>query len=70
MHILLTACGPRLTFALALLVIPTDLAAILAKAALLERLANLHQDKGSNWHAGRLSHSALELRCRALGVRA
>jgi hypothetical protein len=70
MNTLPTACGPRLASAPVPLTIPTDPAAALAKAALLEQLADLHQNEGRNWHADRLSHLALELRCRALGVRA
>lgn len=62
--------GPRLISARASLISPTDNAAILAKAALLERLADLHQSEGRGWHADRLSHLAFEMRCRALGVRA
>lgn len=45
-------------------------ATVLAKAALLERLADLHQNEGRGWHADRLSHLAFEMRCRVLGVRA
>jgi len=60
--------GPRLASAPAPLVLSIDPAAVLAKAALLERLADLHQNEDRGWHAYRLSHLALELRCRALGV--
>lgn len=70
MNTLPTVYGARLTSAPALLLIPTTLATILAKAASLERLADLHQSEGNNWHADRLSHLAFELRCRALGMRA
>lgn len=65
-----TAYGPRLASTPAPLIIPTDPAAVLARAALLERLADLHQNEGRTWHADRLSHLALELRCRATGDRA
>lgn len=65
-----TAYGPRPVTAPAPHVIPTDPAAIVAKAALLERLADLHLSEGRTGHADRLSHFALELRCWALGVRA
>jgi len=50
------------------LLTPANPAAVLAKAALLERLADLHQNEGRTSHADRLSHMALDLRCRALGV--
>ena len=70
MNILPTFHGRRLAPALASPPIPADPAAILARAALLERLADLHQNEGRGWHADRLSHLALELRCRALGIRA
>ena len=64
-----TTYGPRLASA------PTSLpsadpSAALAKAASMERLADLHQNEGRAWHVDRLSHLALELRCQALGVRA
>lgn len=45
-----------------------DPATALARAALLEQLADLHQNEDRTWHADRLSHLAFELRCRALGV--
>ena len=64
-----TAFGPRLASAPAVLPFPADPAAALARAALLERLADLHQHEGRVWHADRLSHLALELRWQALGVR-
>jgi len=51
-------------------VLTADPAAILAKAASLERLADLHQNEGRTSHADRLSHLALELRCRVMGARA
>lgn len=70
MNTLPTTYGPRLVSDPAPLAIPSDPAAALAKAAMLERLADLHQNEGRGWHADRLSHLALELRCRALGVRA
>ena len=69
-HTFPTAYGPRLAFAPAPLHLPADPAAALARAALLERLADLHQNEGCGWHADRLSHQALELRCRATGERA
>ncbi len=62
--------GPGLAFAPAALAIPADPAATLARAALLERLADLHQNEGRTWHADRLSHLALEVRRRATGVQA
>ncbi len=70
MNTLPTAYGPRLAFAPAAPVIPADPAAALAKAALLDLQATLHQNEGRTWHADRLSHLALELRCRATGDRA
>lgn len=70
MNTLPTSYGPRLASAQAALTIPADPAAVLARAALLERLADLHQNEGRGWHADRLPNLALELRCRALGVRA
>ena len=70
MHTLPTAYGPRLAFASAPLHFPIDPAVALTRAALLERLADLHQNEGCGWHADRLSHQALELRCRATGERA
>ncbi len=70
MNSLPTSYAPRLASAPAPLAIPAHPAAILARAALLERLADLHQNEGRGWHADRLSHLALELRCRALGGRA
>lgn len=63
-----TMYGPRLVSAPMPLVIPTDPPTLLAKAAMFERLADLHQNEGRGWHADRLSHLAFELRCRALGV--
>lgn len=63
-----TSCSFWLASAPAPLVIPSGSAAALTKAALLERLADLHQNEGCGWHADRLSHLAFELRCRALGV--
>ena len=68
MNTLPTAYGPRLASAPAAAPFPFDPAAALAKAALLERLTDLHQNEGRCWHADRLSHLALELRCRALGM--
>lgn len=73
MHIattLPTAYGPRLASAPAPLVIPRDPAAALALAATLDREADLHQNEGRAFHADRLSHLALEVRCRATGKRA
>lgn len=58
----------RLASVPASLAIPADPVAALARAALLERLANLHQNEGRGWHADWFSHRAVELRCRALGV--
>ncbi len=63
-----TTHGLRLASAPAALPFPADPAAALAKAALLERLADLHQNEGCGWHADRLSHMAQDLRCRALGM--
>jgi len=60
----------RLASVPASLAIPADPAAALARAALLEQLADLHQNEGRGWHVDRLSHLALELRCRAAGQRA
>ena len=60
--------GLRVASVPASLAIPADSAAALARAALLERLADLHQNEGRGRHADRLSHLAFELRCRALGV--
>lgn len=68
MNTLPTSYGPRLASAPAPLATPADPAAVLARAALLERLADLHQNEGRGWHADRLSHMAQDLRCRALGV--
>ena len=70
MNTLSTAYGLRLAFARAPLNLPTDPTTALARAALLERLADPHQNEGRGWHADRLSHLALELRCRATGDRA
>lgn len=67
--ILPTAAGPW-TVSPNALTIPADSAAALAKAILLERLADLHLSEGRARHADRLSHFALELRCWALGERA
>ncbi len=60
--------GPRRASTPAPPLIPADPAAVLAKAALLDLEATLHQDEGRTGHADRLSHRALEMRCRALGV--
>jgi len=65
-----TAYGPRLASAPAPLLLRADPTDALAKAAGMERLADLHQNERRGWHADRLSHLALQLRCRALGVRA
>ena len=65
-----TAYGPRLAFAPVPLHFPADPAAALAKAARLDLQATLHLNEGCGWHADRLSHQALELRCRATGERA
>ena len=70
MNTLPTSYGPRLAFASAPLHFPIDPAVALTRAALLERLADLHQNEGCGWHADRLSHQVLELRCRATGERA
>ncbi len=70
MNTLPTSYGPRLAFALMPHAIPADPAAALAKAALLDLHATLHQNDGDHRQADRLSHLALELRCQALGVRA
>jgi len=70
MNMISTAHCPRLAYAPAPLLIPTDSAAALAKAALLDLEATLHQNEGRTFHADRLSHLALEMRCRATGVRA
>lgn len=73
MHIPLTiptATNYRLVSPLDALVIPSDPAGALARAARLERLADLHLSEGRTGHADRLSHFALELRCQALGARA
>lgn len=68
MNTLRTSHCPQLSSAPALLPTPANPAAVLARAAMLERLADLHQNEGRTWHADRLSHMALDLRCRALGV--
>lgn len=68
MNTLSIAYGPRLAFAPVPLFLLADPAAALAKAALLERTADLHQNEGRGCHADRLSHLALELRCRASEV--
>ena len=65
-----TAYDSWLTSAQVPLSLPADPAAALAKVALLVRLSDLHQNEGRGWRADRLSHLALELRCRTLGVRA
>ena len=65
-----TAYGPRLASSPSPLVIPDDTAAALALAATLDRQADLHLSEGRTGHADRLSHLALDVRCRALGVRA
>ena len=70
MHTVSTAYGPRLAFAPVSPFLPSDPAAALAKAARLDLEATLHQNEGRGWHADRLSHLALELRCRATGERA
>lgn len=62
--------GPRLASAPVPQIIPVAPAAALAKAALLDLQATLHQNGGDHRQADRLSHLAFELRCRALGVRA
>lgn len=67
-NIFLTTHSFRIASASAPLLIHSDPAAALAKAALLDLEATLHQNEGRTWHADRLSHMALELRCRALGV--
>ena len=61
------AIGPGLAFAPGPQLTSADPATVLAKAALLERLADLHLNEGRSWHADRLSHLASELRFRALG---
>ena len=68
MHKPSTSPNTRLASAPALLPTPANPAAVLARAAILERLADLHQNEGRTWHADRLSHMARDLRCRALGV--
>lgn len=68
MNTLPIAYAPRLTSAQAPRLLPIDPAVALAKAALLERLADLHQNEGRTGHADRLSHRAFEMRCHALGV--
>ena len=70
MHTLSTFYDSRLASAPGLVLIPTDLIAVLAKAARLDLEATLHQNEGRTWHADRLSYLALELRCRAMGERA
>ncbi len=65
-----TAYGPRLISSPAPLSMPADPAAALVLAATLDRQADFHLSEGRTGHADRLSHVALELRCRALGVRA
>ncbi len=70
MKTLFASYGPRLAPVPTLLPIPSDPATALVKAARLDLEANLHQNEGRTWHADRLSHSALELRCRATGERA
>ncbi len=52
------------------MVIPSQPDAALAMAATLNRQADVHLTEGRAEHADRLSHLALELRCRALRVRA
>lgn len=63
-----TAARPRLAFPYDALMTQTDPAFALARAAWLERLADLHLSEGRTGHADRLSQVAHELRCRALGV--
>ena len=65
-----TAYGPRLTSSPPPLSIPTDPAAALTLAATLDRQADLHLSEGRTGHADRLAHLALDVRCRALGIRA
>ena len=65
-----TAYGPRLASTPAPLLIPADPAAALALAATLDRQADLHLSEGRTAHADRLSHLALDLRCRVTGARA
>lgn len=65
-----TAYGPRLASSPLPLLIPNDPAAALALAASLDRQADLHLSEGRAGHADRLAHLALDVRCRALGVRA
>ena len=65
-----TTAGPRLASHPALLAIPCQPADALASAAKLDRQADLHLFEGRAGHADRLSHLALELRCRTLGGRA
>ena len=68
MHIPAKAPAPWPSSVTALPPTVANPAAALARAALLERLADLHQNEGRGWHADRLSHMALELRFRALGA--
>ena len=70
MNILFTAYGDRPASAPASLLIPTDPAAALAKASRADLEATLHQNERRTRHADRLSHLALELRCRAAGAEA
>ena len=65
-----TAAGPRLAFQPTPIVIPHDPAAALAFATRIDLLAGLHLSEGRGALADRLSHLALEARCRARGCRA
>lgn len=70
MNTLLASYGPRLAPAPTPLPVPNNPSAALAKAARLDLEATLHQNEGRTRHADRLSHLALELRCRVTGERA
>lgn len=65
-----TFYSPRLTTPAAARTFPTDSIAAFAEAAHWDRVADLHLSEGRGAQADRLSHLALELRCRALGARA
>jgi hypothetical protein len=68
MNTFLTSCSPRLASASALRLLSADPLPALEAAALLERLADLHQNEGRRY-TDLLSHLTYELRCRALRVR-
>ena len=68
-HALPTTCSPWLASDPALLLTRADPHVALPLASALDRQADLHLFEGRTAHADRLSHLALDLRCRATGTR-